>query len=62
MILDGLILPKNCDILISPFIIHRNPNNFPEPEKFDPERFRDTSSRKPYAYIPFSAGPRNCIG
>lgn len=57
-------LPAGCGVHICPFATHRLPGVYPEPEKFDPERFLPdrVERRHPYAFIPFSAGPRNCIG
>lgn len=58
------VLAKGGTAAIFSFGIHRNSRYFPNPEEFDPERFtvENSMTRPQYAYIPFSAGPRNCIG
>lgn len=63
-LLNGVIVPKDTNIIIPVFAVHHDSDVFPEPDKFDPERFtKDAQTmRNPYSYIPFSAGQRNCIG
>ncbi|XP_018562133.1 cytochrome P450 6k1 isoform X1 [Anoplophora glabripennis] len=60
----GLVIEKDTPILIPIDGIHNDPEYYPEPEKFDPERFVD--GHKKYSqsctYLPFGMGPRNCIG
>lgn len=62
--IDEYTLPKGCQILIEIYNLHRDETYFPNPELFDPDRFlpENTANRHPYAYLPFSAGARNCIG
>jgi cytochrome P450 family 4 len=61
--LKGFRIPAGTDIWYSLYHLHRNAKVFPEPHRFDPERFRPESGRvfTPYEYAPFGAGPRNCI-
>jgi cytochrome P450 len=57
-------LPAHSTVLLPPWTLHRNERLYPNPEVFDPSRFDDAtvSSRDPYAFQPFSGGPRNCLG
>lgn len=57
-------LPKGTSITIPILGLHRDPSIYPDPDKFDPERFNTAQikERHPYAYLPFGQGPRNCIG
>ena len=58
------LVPAGCTLACMAYATHRNANVFPDPTSFKPERFSPEQSvgRHPYAYFPFSAGPRNCIG
>jgi len=59
--LDSHSFPKGTWIVMSPYITHRIPEVFPEPHKFKPERWLSIHP-SPYEFMPFSAGPRYCIG
>lgn len=62
--LGAYFVPKGSDIYISPYLVHRNPAYWADPENFDPERFNpeQTQNRPRFAYFPFGGGPRQCIG
>ncbi|XP_053310670.1 ultra-long-chain fatty acid omega-hydroxylase-like isoform X1 [Spea bombifrons] len=61
---DGKVIPKGNTCLISIYGTHHNPVVWPNPEVYDPYRFDQENSqeRSSHAFVPFSAGPRNCIG
>jgi cytochrome P450 len=60
----GYEVPKGALISINSYVLHRDPRFFPDPERFNPERFaQGWEERIPrYAYLPFGSGPRVCIG
>jgi cytochrome P450 len=63
-IIGGYHIPAGSTVVVSAYVLHRNPTFWPDPERFDPERFTPerVAERPRFAYIPFSAGPRQCIG
>lgn len=64
--IDGkkVTFEKGVDFTIPIYAYHQDPKYFPDPEKFDPERFNDENRKKidPATYLPFGIGPRGCIG
>lgn len=62
--LEEFFLPARTTVLISQFITHRDPRYFPDPLRFDPDRFlpEAKAQRSKFTYFPFGAGVRQCIG
>jgi cytochrome P450 len=62
--LGGIPIPAGAVLLLCPYTMHRHPAFWEAPESCDPERFLEArSTRRPrYAYFPFGAGPRRCLG
>jgi cytochrome P450 len=62
--LGGYGIPARTDVFICPYLLHRHPDYWDRPEQFRPERFAeaDAEERHRFSYIPFSVGPRHCIG
>jgi cytochrome P450 len=60
----GYHIPAGTDIITAPWVTHRHPQFWDEPERFDPDRFTPEreKTRHRYAWFPFGGGPRSCIG
>ncbi|XP_034079257.1 thromboxane-A synthase isoform X1 [Gymnodraco acuticeps] len=63
-VVNGQFLPKGATLEIPAGFLHQDPEHWPEPQSFIPERFTPEAkaSRHPFVYLPFGAGPRNCVG
>ncbi|CAL7952373.1 unnamed protein product [Xylocopa violacea] len=59
-----LTIPAGCTVVIATIKLHRNAAIYPNPDVFNPDNFlpEKTANRHYYAYVPFSAGPRSCVG
>ncbi|MBI5930837.1 MAG: cytochrome P450 [Chloroflexi bacterium] len=62
--IGGYPIPMGSAVIVSPYVMHRNPNYWEKPEQFNPTRFLDDSRpwRPPFSYFPFGGGARQCIG
>ncbi|MFD3717768.1 cytochrome P450 [Streptomyces sp. NPDC058674] len=60
----GHAVPAGADVILAPWVTHRHPDHWPDPERFDPDRFtpQAEAERARYAWFPFGGGPRACIG
>lgn len=58
------VIPANTFIQIPVYALHHDPQHYPQPDRFDPDRFLEEAVQKrhPYSYLPFGEGPRNCVG
>jgi cytochrome P450 len=61
-VIGGYPVKAGADVMISPYTLHRHPEFWDEPGAFRPERFESGGHGHRYAYIPFGAGPRVCVG
>ncbi|MFG2975489.1 cytochrome P450 [Streptomyces sp. NPDC048331] len=63
-VLAGYHVEAGTDLLVCPYLTHRDPELWPDPEHFDPRRFTVAGGRptRPGAYLPFGIGPRACLG
>lgn len=64
VVLDRWTLPPGSELLIAPYFLHRDPVAFPDPERFDPDRWESSrvTPAQREAFIPLGIGRRKCIG
>jgi cytochrome P450 len=60
--IGGYDIPAGAMVYVSPYLLHRDPRFWADPERFDPTRFVDAPKQRRPSYIPFGAGPHHCIG
>ena len=60
--IDGLHVPRGATLTISPYALHRNPAAWPDPDRFDPDRWLTGAPGRGHAYLPFGAGRHKCVG
>jgi cytochrome P450 len=60
----GYVVPAGSLVVVSQYVMHRDPRFFPDPERFDPERWTPEAraARPQFSYFPFGGGPRRCVG
>ena len=58
------VIEPGVMVVVPVYALHHDPRYYPDPHRFDPERFtkEEKAKRNPYTYLPFGEGPRNCIG
>ncbi|MFC9652999.1 MULTISPECIES: cytochrome P450 [unclassified Streptomyces] len=63
-VIDGYRVPAGTQVLVNSYLLHRHPDFWEDPERFDPERFgaEEIAKRPRHAYVPFGSGPRVCLG
>jgi cytochrome P450 len=59
---QGYCIPAGTRVLYSPYLTHRQPEYWPDPARFNPDRFTSEQTRPPYSFVPFGGGSRTCIG
>ncbi|HEY5880066.1 MAG TPA: cytochrome P450 [Nakamurella sp.] len=63
-VVDGHLIPAGTQVIVGAYVMHHDPALWPDPERFDPDRFLSTrlTGNDRWRYLPFGAGPRSCIG
>lgn len=60
--IDGCTIPKESILMMSPWVVHHDPRWFPDPDRFQPERWMNADDRPKFSFFPFGGGMRVCIG